>query len=89
MTNKRKILKQADAMTKQAKQAVPDLPDWAGLAWVIDPRWASCRAAAVAQAMGSEWMARAWRICKALAIAAEWNAERKYLERINAIYGVK
>ena len=73
---------EANRMAAEAKQAAPDLPDWAGLAWIIDPRWSSYRAKKVSDAKGPEWMARAWRLCKALSIAAEWNADRKYAERM-------
>ena len=66
-TNHRKILRMADSMAKEAEEKVPNLPDWAGLAWIISGYYNS-RAHVVKATMGDEWWARAEMLCKALTI---------------------
>jgi len=89
MTNGRKVLRMADQMTAEAKQATTseDWPDWAGLAWIISTGWAGRRAERLATAMGDAWMARARKIVKALEINAEWRADRRQEQWIARVYG--
>lgn len=67
--NKRKILRMADAMADEAKaRFVGELPDWAGLAWIIQPGWNNA-ARRVCSVMGTVWTARAEMLVKAIDIA--------------------
>lgn len=68
--NRRKVLAMADAMGAEVRARFgPDLPDWAGLGWIIGPGW-NHAARRMCEAMGPEWTARARRLIRALDIAS-------------------
>lgn len=72
-SNHRKVLRMADEMADAAKEAAKSLeifaskniPDWAGLAWIISPYY-NWRHNEIKKAMGDEWTKRAEIIVKAL-----------------------
>lgn len=74
--NHRKVLQQADLMAEQAKAAFPSLPNWAGLAWIVNHGW-NYNASKVRATMGAAWTARADVLCKALAIKAEHSQAKR------------
>ena len=65
-SNHRKCWRMASEMEKEVRACFPELPDWAGLAWIVDPRW-NYRAWRVWQKMGARWTERAQRLARALA----------------------
>lgn len=68
-SNHRKVLRMADEMADAAKSVKIDggrnIPDWAGLAWIISSYYNTSHGK-IKEAMGAEWTKRAEMIVKAL-----------------------
>jgi hypothetical protein len=82
-SNRSKIHRIAKQLTKEAFEVpMHHLPDWAGIAWIIDPYYNSCWRV-IAQAKGEQWMERARRVAKALDLHVQAMLERREEARIN------
>lgn len=71
-SNHRKCLRIADTMAKQATAAMRaergnacNIPEWAGLAWIISPFY-NYQHSAVRVKMGEDWHSKAVLVCRAL-----------------------
>ncbi len=87
MTNTKRVLAMADAMAKEVRgvqNIAWRIPDWAGLAWMLDPGYSGTLSKNIATAFGPEWFSRAKRICRALEIAYQGRREMKEIRRIES-----
>lgn len=77
MSNITKIRAMANRMADEIRlrDEFKNLPDWAGLAWIISPYYNSS-AWKVFEVMPFEWLARAKRLVAAMEMAYQWKREQ-------------
>ena len=77
MSNISKVRAMAETMSNEVRAVgCWRVPDWAGLAWIMSAYYC-CDALAVQRHFGPAWVARARRLVRALAVAAEWRQEQR------------